>query len=124
MQFILVGFSQGNGFRIFSFEGIAADRTRTGFTVQADLGLIGRYGIRLQDLPLLCRELLDRRDESEEKHTLTFTEEEMRLHADSRAAAREAAAAKRKPPARPHRQDTAAGGELTSGRSLTALDHS
>jgi hypothetical protein len=100
MQFILTGFSQDMGFRIFAFEGIGQDRTRTAFTVRTDIALTRRYGIHLQELPLLCRELLDRHDEGEEKRSFTYTEADMRLHANDRAAAREAAAQKRKQPRR------------------------
>src|SRR5947208_14000655 len=90
MQFILTGFTPDTGFRVFAFEGIAADRTRTEFTVKTDLSLIRRYGIRVQELPLLCRGLLARRDEGHQDGTLTFTEEEMRAHAERRAAQRDA----------------------------------
>lgn len=57
MQYILSGFTQDMGFRVFRFEGVAVDRprTRTVFTVRADLALIRRYGIQIQELPLLCR---------------------------------------------------------------------
>ena len=101
MQFVLMGFSQDLGLRMFAFEGIAADRSRRAFRVGVDLALIPRYGIRMQELPLLCRELLERRGELEEKRTFSFTEEEMRLHADGCATAREAAAQKRKPYRKP-----------------------
>ena len=101
MQFVLAGFTQDTGFRVFAFEGVTADRLRTSFTVRADLALIRRYGIQVQDLPLLCRSLLERRDESAETHVFTFTEEEMRTCATERTAARELAASKRKPPRRP-----------------------
>ncbi|MBI3679110.1 MAG: hypothetical protein HY235_01690 [Acidobacteria bacterium] len=101
MQFVLTGFRQDMGFRIFAFEGIGQDRTRTAFTVKTDVGLARKYGIQLQELPLLCRELLDRRDQGEEKRTFTYTEEDMRLCSNARAAARAAAAQKRKPPRRP-----------------------
>jgi len=86
MQFILMGFNQETDFRTFAFQGIAADRTRTEFTVRADLVLSRKYGIRVQELPLLCRRLLERDDRGEERHTLTFTEEDMRLHADTQTA--------------------------------------
>lgn len=56
MQYILTGFTQEMGFRVFAFERIGDDRLRTKFTVKADLALIRRYGIRLQDLPLMCRD--------------------------------------------------------------------
>jgi hypothetical protein len=95
MQFILVGFNQETDFRTFAFQGIAADRTRTEFTVRADLALSRKYGIRVQELPLLCRRLLERDDTGEEKRTLTFTEEDMRLHANTETA-RVAASSKRK----------------------------
>ena len=105
MQFILTGFTQDTGFRVFAFEGIAGDRTRTAFTVRTDLALIRRYGIRVQELPLLCRGLLERRDDGVQERTMTFTEEGMRLHADSRAADRDAAqrrkSTRRPPPTRP-----------------------
>jgi len=98
MQFNLIGFSQDAGFRVFAFEGTAAGRVRTEYTVRADLGLIRKYGIRVQELPLLCRGFLERAGEGEQKCTATFTEEEMRLHAHNCAAARNAAIQKRKSP--------------------------
>jgi hypothetical protein len=101
MQFVLTGFTQDLGCRVFAFEGIAADRMRTAFTVRADLALIRRYGIQIQELPLLCRGLLDRRDEASETQALIFTEDEMRTWATARAAAKDEAAHRRKPPRRP-----------------------
>lgn len=101
MQFILNGFTQDRGFRVFAFEGIASDRVRVAFTVKADLALSLRYGIRLQELPLMCRGLLERRDEAEEQHALTFTEDAMRVHASDCAAAKALAAAKKKTPRTP-----------------------
>jgi hypothetical protein len=108
MQFILTGFTQVTGFRVFAFEGVAIGQIRTVFTVKADLALSRRYGIAMQELPLLCRSLLDRQEENGpseneavENHTLTFSEEEMRACADKRAADRATAALKRKPPRRP-----------------------
>lgn len=95
MQYILIGFRQDSDFRTFAFQGIAADRTRTEFTVRADLALSRKYGIRVQELPLLCRRLLERNDEGEERHALTFAEEDMRLHSDT-ATARVTASPKRK----------------------------
>lgn len=42
MQFVLTGFIPDTGFRVFAFDGIAEDRSRTGFTVRTDLALIRR----------------------------------------------------------------------------------
>jgi hypothetical protein len=101
MQFSLIGFSQDTGFRVFAFEGTAADRTRNEYKVRADLALTRIYGIRVQELPLLCRELLERGGEGEQASLVTFTEEEMRLHARNCADAHNAAAQKRKSARRP-----------------------
>ena len=92
MQFSLIGFRQDTGFRVFTFEGTASDHTRTAYTVRADLALTRKHGIRVQELPLLCRGLLERAGEGEQKFTAIFTEEEMSLH----AAARNVAVLKRK----------------------------
>jgi len=101
MQFVLTGFTQDLGCRVFAFEGIAVDRARTPFTVRADLGLIRRYGIQIQELPLLCRSVLERRDEASAAQAFTFTEEEMSSWATARAAAKDEAAHRRRPPRRP-----------------------
>jgi hypothetical protein len=100
MQFVLKGFREATGFRIFVFDGIDADRSRAEYTVKTDLALTRRYGIRLQELPLLCRALLERQEAGEEKRSFTYSEIEMGEYA-SIEAARAEAARKRKPPRRP-----------------------
>jgi hypothetical protein len=109
MQFVLVGFTQEEGFRVFAFEGIGEDRSRTKFTVRADLALIRGYEIRVQELPLLCRALLERvtqvttevatevsgEEPAPQERTWIYTEEEMRLHASSCAEVRDAAQRKK-----------------------------
>ncbi len=101
MQFVLTGFTHDMGFRVFAFERVGEDRTRTKCTVRTDLALVRRYGIHVQELPLLCRGLLDRSDEGDEMRSLTFTEGEMQAWAAERAAARDEAAARRKSAHRP-----------------------
>ena len=108
MQFVLTGFTQEMGFRVFAFDGVGKDRIRTRFTVRADLAVSQRYGIRLQELPLLCRSLLELRDDGDETRALTFTEEAMGRHANECAAAKAAAALKRKPPRRPPNENLGA----------------
>jgi hypothetical protein len=100
MQFILTGFTQDLAFRVFAFERLGSDRVRTKMTVKADLAMTRRYGIQMQELPLLCRNLLERSDSGAETHALTFSEDDMCLHAKHRASAKEAAAQRRKPPRR------------------------
>jgi hypothetical protein len=101
MQFILTGFTQVTGFRVFEFDHVGAGQPRVQFTVRADLGLIRRYGIQVQDLPLLCRAVLEGREAAEEARAFTFTEERMSVHAKDCAAAKELAAQRRKPARKP-----------------------
>jgi len=100
MQFVLTGFTQDLGCRVFAFDGVAPNQNRMAFTVRADLALVRKYGIPIQDLPLLCRGVLEQRDESSDAQTFIFAEEEMRSCAAARAAAKQEAARKRKPPRR------------------------
>lgn len=99
MHFVLTGFDQVKEFRVFSFEGVAANWTRMTFTVRTNLALTRLYGIRIQELPLLCRGLLEERYESGQDRMFTFAEEDMRLFASTAAARAEAA--KQKKSARP-----------------------
>jgi hypothetical protein len=100
MQFSFTGFSQDAGFRVFAFVGTTGDRMHTDFSVRADLALSRRYGIRVQELPLLCLGLLERH-EGEQECALIFAEENMLLHANNLAAEREAAQKKRFKPRPP-----------------------
>ena len=100
-QFALKGFSQDQETRRFTFERVEADQTRTEFIVSANLTLARAHGIRVQELPLLCRELLDRRVGPDGARIVNFTEEDMRALSAGRAAAQQAAAQKRKPPRKP-----------------------
>ena len=99
MDFVFTGFKQIKNLRQFAFEGIAEDRSRTTFFVDADLMLIRKYQITVQELPLLCIRLLGAH--SEGSHAITFTEEDMRSYATNRTAAKDLAASKRKPARRP-----------------------
>ena len=101
MDFIFNGFQQDQNVRRFAFHGIASDRTHTEFTVGADLMLARKYHIALQDLPLLCRRLLEELAAEDVNRAVMFTEDNMRLHAKNREAARDLAASRRKPARRP-----------------------
>ena len=110
MQFMITGFSEIEGARQFAFDGIAEDKRRRPFTVTADLALARRYGIRLQELPLLCRAVLEQYYDGGEHRSFAFTEDKMRLYALA-AAERQQAAKNRKPP---RRSQAAASQETTA----------
>lgn len=107
-QFLLTGFTQTAGIRIYAFEG-RLDAARVDCTVEVDLALIPRYGIRIQDLPLLCRELLQQRTEPGEMTAVVFTEQRMRSHVETLAMAREEAEHKKKQPRHLASADAASG---------------
>ena len=96
-QFFLTGFTQAAGIRIYAFKG-RIDASRIECTVEVDLALIPGYGIRIQDLPLLCRELLQQRAQGDEMSAVVFTEQRMRSHAEKLAVAREEAEHRKKQP--------------------------
>jgi hypothetical protein len=95
MAFILTGFDQTANIRQYHFQCLSPDRTRTEFTVCADLLLIRKYAIPLQELPLLCRHVLEARA-GDRVRIFTFAEEEMLAYINDRNVAKEAAEQKRK----------------------------
>jgi len=115
MQFVLAGSRNIGGLRVFAFEGIETDRTRTMFFVRADLALSQSFGIRVQELPLLCLRLLETHTFRENEHVLTYGKGEMRLHKDIRAS--ELTALKRK---RPPRRPAANGNQNQAGSAHAA----
>src|SRR5665213_1594899 len=107
MEYTLKGFTHNLGVRVYEFEGMGQDRVRIGFRVSADLDLIRKYGIRVQDLPLLCRSVLELRSEgTPELRAFTYTEEAMTQHAADSATERSAAALKKKTPRKPVSENT------------------
>ena len=101
VRFTLMGFDQNANLRRYAFQGNVAG-VRTAVTVAVDLALVLRFGIRIQELPLLCRELLERQVEGQEKRALTLTEKEMRTQAENCSMAQEAADQRRNSHRRSH----------------------
>lgn len=99
MRYLLSGFTENTGIRVFAFEGVTEAWVRTAYSVTADLALARKHGIRVQELPLLCRGVLDRRGESDDRRAFTFEEDDMAIHADFLRA--EIESRKKKPPFRP-----------------------
>jgi hypothetical protein len=99
MKFTMVGFRDLESVRTFTFEFMRTDRTRGNVIVDANLSAARRHRIMLQELPLLCRRLLDKLDTDEVPPThVSFSESNMVEH----AAAISAQASLRKAP-KPHK---------------------
>ena len=97
MDFTLTGFRQERDIRKFTFRGGNDDRTHSEFTVAADVSLLRKYGIALQELPLLCLRLLEQQTPISSPEVVIFTEELIREHADQCAALKRAAEQRKKP---------------------------
>ncbi len=93
--FLLTGFRNEQGARIYTFDGVGPDRVRTPCTVVADMAMIRKYNIRVQELPLLCRGLLDRQETVIADARLELNEGELIHHATRLAEAKSAHDAKR-----------------------------
>ena len=87
MPFILTGFVHETNVRIYRFEQVEKGRERAQYTVRADLNLIRKYRIQMQELPLLCRQVLDQVPEDQPRRTFTYTEAEMGRYAEAVRAA-------------------------------------
>ena len=86
MDFMFTGFREDHGIRRYTFRGVSGDRTQGEFTVHADTVLLQKYGIPFQELPLLCRRLLERKQPNGPSEAVMFDEDLMREHADEREA--------------------------------------
>lgn len=81
MHYKLVGFSQQECLRQFRFERAGTGVAHAPITVLADLTLVRKFEISLQELPSLCARFLEARPVDEPSGTLTLTDAELSLHA-------------------------------------------
>lgn len=86
MEYQFTGFTHNGEFREFSFNRVDDDRSKTPFKVIADLALSRKYHIAVQELPLLCKHLLEQMPEGSGPRTLTFTETDMQTLVTTRLA--------------------------------------
>jgi hypothetical protein len=87
MEYLLESYRQTAGLRVFVFDGVSPDRSHAQFTVSVDIALLRGYTIGLQELPLLCRQFLEKRAIAGGSRTLTFAAADMAHLASERAEA-------------------------------------
>src|SRR3954469_21550229 len=95
MDFVLTGFRQDANIRRFAFQRVATDHSRTEFTVSADMALLVKHKIPLQEIPLLCRALLEDQNGSGPAKAVTFSETDMLVYVQRRTTAKDEADRKR-----------------------------
>jgi len=94
MVFALTGVTNERSLRRFTFELAGSGPPRTTVVVVADMALVRKYEIPLQELPLLCLRLLESRT-ADANGTVVFPEKEMIEYANRRRAAKDLAEQKR-----------------------------
>jgi hypothetical protein len=107
MKFVLTGFCQSENVRHYSFQGIVPGGKRTELSVGVDLALLHKYGIPLQEAPLLCCLLLSAQSEAELGQHFVLSEGELRDRAAQRDNERTESQTKKKPAAAPLTEPTA-----------------
>jgi hypothetical protein len=91
MIFVLTGVAHEHNARRFTFELAGRGVARVKIVVVADMGLVRKYEIPLQELPLLCLRLLEGRTAgAEDDDTVIFAEHDMIEYANRRAEAKTA----------------------------------
>jgi hypothetical protein len=90
MEYVLTGVEQHDNIRSYVFFGIMRGIRQTQFTVAVDIGLIRKYRISLQELPLLCRLFLEKQRDDGNGANLTYGEREMEQYAARRVDAERA----------------------------------
>ena len=96
MIYAFTGFSQEGTYRVFSFELLPRSPGRGAFQVRADIADARRYRIPLQELPILCRGVLENRHETDTSHQATYSAADMLAHANARETAEENRKARRR----------------------------
>lgn len=94
MVFALTSFTDESSIRRFAFELAGSGPPRTTVVVVADMALVRKYEIPLQELPLLCVRLLESWT-ADADSTAVFSEKEMIEYANRRKEAKDLAERKR-----------------------------
>jgi hypothetical protein len=85
MKFALTTFRQDGSFRVYSFTEKPRGKEYVTYLVRADVDTARRWGISLQELPLLCCRALEDQVPTGELHTITFTPRDMQQYVAERA---------------------------------------
>ena len=94
MVFALTGFTDESSLRRFTFELAGSGPPRTTVVVVADMALVRKYEVPLQELPLLCVRLLQSWTAGADS-TAVLSEREMIEYANRRREAKDLAEQKR-----------------------------
>jgi hypothetical protein len=108
MRILYMGFNQEVNVRFYKFQGVASTDRPTAtartvdLTVTADMALLIKHQIRIQDAPSLCLEILTsalskKEDDAIRSASYALTREDLSAFTSRRTALEESKAARRKP---------------------------
>jgi len=95
LGFVLTGFRQYRSVRHYAFDYVSGKDKREACVVCADLNLLQKHKIPLQEVPLLCRRLLETADVGA-RERLEFSETDMLSYNANRSAQQKVNAKKKK----------------------------
>ncbi len=97
MKLVYMGFThETTGIRRYRFEEVVSQDIRKGFLVTADIALLTKHHVQIQEVPMMCLRLLEGSAEAEPQlEVLVLTETDMLNHVQAKAAEKEQAAKKR-----------------------------
>ncbi len=90
MEYRLIGYRQIGNIRLFDFDKVDPAGKTAKVSVSVDTTMTGRYAVGLQELPLLCRQYLERNATGSDSLALTFPETDLAAIAAAGAATRSA----------------------------------
>ena len=85
MEYVLTGIEHSGNIRLYAFTEVEHDVRRSGLSVAVDIDVVRKYGIPIQELPLLCRLFLEDQRGTGSESSLTYDEAEMVKYATRRA---------------------------------------
>lgn len=106
MRFALTGFYQNYNIRRYLFQGIGEGGRRTDWNVDVDLTMLQRYGIPIQEAPLLCSVALAAQAIHDKSQTFMIPESHLRARAAERASERTESQNKSRPASLPFKPQT------------------
>jgi hypothetical protein len=96
LEYVLTNFQQQLNIRRFFFKGTNAAKERLEYIVGIDLTWARKYGIPVQELPLLCVRFLEQRTDDLQPRGVNFTEAQMANYASERDAEKKRSESKRR----------------------------
>jgi hypothetical protein len=90
MKYRLIGYRQTGNIRLFDFDKVDPGGEAVKVSVSVDTTMAGRYAVGLQELPLLCRQYLEKSATAGESLALALQETDLAAISAARAATRSA----------------------------------